>query len=325
MNAVVVSSVSELIGNTPMLAVSFPDAARGARMYAKLEMCNPMSSVKDRPALRMLQEAEQSGMLRPGASTVVEYSSGNMGIALAALCAARGYRYILVMPDNATAERIKVIQAFGAQIILTPYEEGQLATIARAKEVQESTPGAWLVDQSRNPNNTVAHYETTGPEIWTACHGEIDVFVCAVGTGGTLSGVAHYLKERREIYVVAVEPEGSAVLSGRPAGPHLIPGIGPGFIAETTDVGCIDEVVRVTDEAAGKTAREAASDLGLLVGVSSGAALHASRVVAGRDQWAGKTLVTVLPDTGERYLSIWDTLGVPPDGGCAKSNGEKGG
>jgi cysteine synthase len=314
MTALISSSLDDLIGHTPMLELSYPDMPPSVRMLAKLEMCNPMSSVKDRPALNMLREAERSGLLRRGGGTVVEYSSGNMGIALAALCAARGYRYILVMPDNATQERRQIVRAFGAQIVLTPHEDGLPAAIARACEITRSIPGAWLVDQSRNPDNTAAHYETTAPEIWAACDGTVDVFVCAVGTGGTLTGVARYLQQRRTVHVVAVEPAGSPVLSGGQSGPHRIPGIGPGFVADTTDARCIDEVVAVGDEDAGRATREIALRFGLLVGVSAGAAAYASRIIARRPQWAGATLVTVFPDSGERYLSIWNDLGAPAAG-----------
>ncbi|WP_433241325.1 cysteine synthase A [Streptosporangium sp. CA-135522] len=305
------SSLEELVGDTPLLRIAFPGTAAGVRLLAKLEMLNPLSSVKDRAALRMIQEAERSGALDPGGGTVVEASSGNTGITLAALCAARGHRCVIVLPDNATQERKSILRAFGAEIVLSPHQEGLLAAIALSEEIQRSIPGAWLVGQHRNPDNVAAHYDTTGPEIWNACAGDVDVFVCGVGTGGTLTGVARYLKERRDVHIVAVEPAGSPVLSGGERGPHRIPGLGGGFVNPVTDVSCIDEVITVSDEDAIETARELARSTGLLAGISSGAAAHAARVVASRDRWAGATVVTILPDSGERYLSIWDTPVTP--------------
>jgi cysteine synthase A len=302
----IATSVSDLVGNTPLLRLSFPDVPESVRLLAKLEMFNPLSSVKDRAALNMIREAERDGRLRPG-GTVIEYSSGNMGIALAAMCAARGYRYISVMPDNATIERHQMLRAFGAQIVVTDHKGGLVETIERAKAVQRSIPGSWLVDQGVNPHNAATHYVWTGPEIWTALDGGIDVLVCGVGTGGTISGTARYLKERREVHVVAVEPETSASISGGIVDAHRIPGIGPGFVQDNTDLSVIDEVLTVSDADAAATTRELAALNGLLVGISAGAATFASRTVAARQEWAGATIVTILPDTGERYLSFWDT------------------
>lgn len=308
----IVSCVEELVGDTPLLRLSLPGVPDGVRLLAKLELFNPTSSVKDRAALNMLAAAERDGRLAPG-GTVVEYSSGNTGISLAGLCAGRGHPFVLVMPDNATEERCGLVRAFGGRIVFTPHEGGLPATIEMARQVAASIPGAWLVDQSNNHDNTEAHYARTGPEILRACGGEIGVFVSPVGTGGTLTGVARYLKEHVDVHVVAVEPERSPVLSGGEPGPHGIPGIGPGFIAATTDVGRIDEIVTVSDVDAGSATRQIAARNGVLVGVSSGAAAHAARVVAGRPRWAGATVVVVLPDSGERYLSIWDTLGAQAD------------
>jgi cysteine synthase len=301
----IVSSLEELVGDTPMLRLSTEDS--NTRLLAKLEMFNPLSSVKDRAALNMIRAAERSGALRAGV-TVVEATSGNTGISLAALCAVRGYRCVLVMPDNATEERRRILRAFGAELVLSPFQDGLVGTMAKAQEVAASIPGSLYIGQDHNPDNPAAHYESTGPEIWTACEGVVDVFVCGVGTGGTLTGVARYLKERTDVHVVAVEPDGSPVLSGGERGTHRIPGIGGGIIQDNTDLSRVDEVLRVTDEDAAATTVALARELGLFVGVSSGAAVHAARTVAARPEWAGATVVTILPDTGERYLSIWDSL-----------------
>lgn len=301
----IVSRIDELVGDTPMLELSYSDLT--ARLLAKLEMFNPLSSVKDRAALHMLREAERSGRLHKGV-TVVEATSGNTGISLAALCAVRGYRCVLVMPDNATEERRRILRAFGAELVLSPFQDGLVGTMARARDLAASIPGAIYLGQDHNPNNPAAHYTTTGPEIWSACEGRVDVFVCCVGTGGTMTGVARYLKERTDVHVVAVEPDGSPVLSGGERGPHRIPGIGGGIIQDNTDLHCVDEVLRVTDGEAAATTVALAKQFGLFVGVSSGAAVHAARTVAARPEWAGATVVTILPDTGERYLSIWDSL-----------------
>jgi cysteine synthase A len=302
----IVSSLDELVGDTPLLQLPYPGLS--GRLLAKLEMFNPLSSVKDRAALHMIRSAERSGVLRSGV-TVVEATSGNTGISLAALCAVRGYRCVLVMPDNATEERRRILRAFGAELVLSPFQDGLVGTMARARSVAASIPGAVYLGQDHNPSNPDAHYTSTGPEIWSACSERVDVFVCCVGTGGTLSGVARYLKERTDVHVVAVEPSGSPVLSGGERGPHRIPGIGGGVVQDNTDLGCIDEVLQVSDSQAAATTVELAKRFGLFVGVSSGAAVHAARVVAARPEWAGATVVTILPDTGERYLSIWDSLG----------------
>jgi cysteine synthase A len=305
----VLSSMEELIGSTPMLELRPPGVPGTVRLLAKLEMLNPLSSIKDRTALRMIKGAEGSGLLAASGGTVIETSSGNTGIALAALCAVRGHRCIIVLPDNATAERRALLRAFGAEIVLSDHEKGLPAAIALGESIQRSIPGSWMAGQHGNPDNIAAHYETTGPEIFEACEGRVDVLVCGVGTGGTLTGVARYLKERGDTYVVGVEPAGSPVLSGGKPGPHRIPGLGGGFINPVTDVSCIDEIAIVTDREAAAATQYLASAYGLLTGVSSGAAVHASQVLARADRWAGATVVTILPDTGERYLSLWDSFG----------------
>ncbi|MDT0346884.1 PLP-dependent cysteine synthase family protein [Streptomyces litchfieldiae] len=300
----VVASMEELVGETPLLDVRLPGLAAGARLLAKLEMFNPLANVKDRAVLYMFTEAEESGLLPPTGGTVIECSSGSTGISLAALCAVRGHRCIIVMPDNATEERRQILRELGAEIISVPATDGLPAAWAFAEELQRATPGSWLPHQDTNPANLRAHYETTGPEIWAATGGDVDVLVCGVGTGGTLTGVARYLKERREVHVVAVEPASAAVLSGGEPGPHGIPGIGAGYVSEIMDLDLIDEVVAVPDEAAATTTREVTRATGLLVGVSSGAAAYASRLTSQQPRWAGATIVTVFPDTGERYLSM---------------------
>ena len=303
----IVRSIEELIGDTPMLQLSYPDLADGVRLLAKLEMFNPLASVKDRIALNMLNEAERTGKLSPGA-TVIEATSGNTGIALAALCAARGYGCLLVMPDNATDERIKMLRAFGAEIELTPHDEGLAGTIARATQLAAELPGSYQTAQEANLANPAAHYASTGPEIFEACGGEVDVLVCGVGTGGTLSGTGRYLKERRDVHVVAAEAAGSPMISLGVAGPHEIPGISGGMICDVLDLGVIDEVIRVNDADAYSATKALALENGLFVGISSGAAVHAAHTIGQQPRWAGATIVTVLPDTGQRYLSILDSV-----------------
>ncbi|MGK5169389.1 pyridoxal-phosphate dependent enzyme [Geodermatophilus sp. CPCC 205761] len=303
------TSIADLVGRTPLVELDLQrllDAEPGgARVLAKLEMLNPLSSSKDRAALSMLAGAEARGELAPG-GTVVEATSGNTGISLAALAAARGHRCIIVLPDNATPERLHILRALGAEVVRTPAEGRYEAAVAKAEEIHRATPGSWFCRQHENPDNVRAHLQTTGPEIWAATGGELDVLVCGVGTGGTLSGIARYVKQRRPgVRVVAVEPAGSPLLSGGVPGPHGIPGFNGGFIAATTDRDLIDEVVTVTDADALATAHRLARRAGLLVGVSAGAAVHASGIVAARAGLAGAVVVTVLPDTGERYLSAW--------------------
>jgi cysteine synthase A len=300
----VVESMEELVGGTPLMRVRLGGLPEEVLLLAKMEMFNPLSNVKDRAALFMLREAERTGLLPATGGTVIECSSGSTGISLAALCAVRGHRCIIVMPDNATRERREILRQFGAEVVLVPHQDGLPSAWRHAEELQRSLPGSWLPHQDRNPANVRAHYETTGPEIWAATNGAVDVLVCGVGTGGTLTGVARYLKERRDVHVVAVEPARSAVLSGGQAGPHGIPGIGAGYVSDITDLSLVDEVVAVPDDAAAATAHEVTRATGVLVGISSGAAAHASRLVGRQPQWAGATVVTVFPDTGERYLSL---------------------
>ncbi len=298
-------SIEDLVGGTPLLRLPVPDAAPGAVVLAKLESANPLGSIKDRAALWMLRAAEESGDLRPG-GTVIEATSGNTGIALAALCAARGYRCLIVLPDNATAERLGLLEALGAEIYLTPRAERYQGAIVKAEELHAAMPDAWFPRRHANPDNIRAHRESTGPEIWADTDGAVDVLVCGVGTGGTLTGTAAHLKEcNPAVRAVAVEPAGSPVLSGGPGGSHAIPGLNGGFIADTTDVTLIDEVLIATDAEALETARWLARTCGVLAGVSSGAAVHAAIRVAARPESAGRTIVAVLPDTGERYLSMW--------------------
>ena len=298
------ASLEGLIGSTPMVRVDLGLPETGTTIYAKLEMANPLSSVKDRTGLYMIEAAERRGELRRGEGTVVEASSGNTGISLAALCAARGYKCVIVLPDNATNERVQLLRAFGAEIVQTPHELGYVAAIEKAQEIHAERPGSWFACQHENPDNTAAHYATTGPEIWADTEGKVDVLVCGVGTGGTLTGTARFLKEQNPaLRVVAVEPSRSPVLSEGWGGPHRIPGLNGGFVAPTTDVAVIDDVLTVSDEDAFATARWLARTAGLLVGVSSGAAAQGCKVLATRPEYADKTFVTVFPDTGERYLS----------------------
>ncbi|MFB7915462.1 PLP-dependent cysteine synthase family protein [Streptomyces sp. NPDC056061] len=301
----VAESVDDLVGNTPLLRLHPHGMSPRVRLLAKLEMFNPLASVKDRAALYMLRRAEADGLVPATGGTVVECSSGSTGISLAALCAARGHRCVIVMPDNATEERVLLLRSLGAEVVLVPHRDGLPAAWLHAERLQRDTPGSWLAHQDRNPDNVRAHEETTGPEIWDATGGDIDVLVCGVGTGGTLTGLARHLKHRRPgLHVVAVEPATSAVLSGGEPGPHNIPGIGAGYVSDITDVHLIDEVVAVTDEDAAEAARAVTATTGLPVGISSGAAVHACRVVADRIAERSPTIVTVLPDTGERYLSL---------------------
>ncbi|AWI32777.1 cysteine synthase family protein [Streptomyces sp. ICN441] len=302
----IAAGLEELIGNTPLVRLAVPDAAPGTEVLAKIESANPFASSKDRAALAMLDGAEQRGELAPG-GTVVESTSGNTGIALAALSAVRGYRCVVVLPDSATPERIGLLTALGAEIVQTPSEEGFAGAIAKAEEVQAAIPGSWYVRQHENPDNVRAHYETTGPEIWADSGGRVDVLVAGVGTGGTLTGAGRFLRERNPgVEIVAVEPEGSPVLSRGYAGSHRIPGLNGGFVSPTTDVSLIDRVLTCSDEAALATARALTRQQALFAGLSSGAAVHAAALLARDPQYAGRTIVTVLPDTGERYVSIWN-------------------
>ncbi|MCY0937382.1 cysteine synthase A [Streptomyces sp. H34-S4] len=302
----IAAGVEELIGNTPLVRLAVADAGPSVRVLAKLESANPYASAKDRAALYMIRAAEQRGDLVPG-STVIEATSGNTGITLAALSAVRGYRCVVVLPDSATSERIGLLGALGAEVVHTPAAEGFAAAIAKAEEIEAATPGSWYMRQHENPDNVRAHYETTGPEIWADTGGRVDVLVAGVGTGGTLTGAGRYLRERNpDLEVVAVEPENSPVLSQGYSGAHRIPGLNGGFVSPTTDISLIDRVLTCSDEAALATARALLREQGLFAGLSSGAAAFGAAELARRPEYAGKTIVTILPDTGERYVSIWN-------------------
>ena len=297
-------SLTELIGHTPLLALTGYCRENGlnATIAAKLEAFNPAGSVKDRTASAMLDAAEESGALRPG-GTIIEPTSGNTGIGLAWIAAARGYRTLIVMPDSMSPERRALIQAYGAELVLTDGALGMKGAIARAQELHEQIAGSLIPDQFSNPANPAVHRRTTGPEIWEDTDGKVDIFVAGVGTGGTLTGVAEYLKAQNPaVRVVAVEPAASAVLEGGAPGPHGLQGIGAGFVPATLNTSAYDEVIPVTDEEAFAARRALVRLDGVLAGISSGAALHAATVLARREENAGKLIVALLPDTGERYL-----------------------
>ena len=300
--AKIYSDITELIGGTPLVRLS--RFAPGLGVLAKLERQNPAGSAKDRVALSMLRAAEAEGRLAPG-GLVIEPTSGNTGIGLAALAAALGYRAVIVMPDSMSPERVKLIAAYGAEVVLTPGAEGMSGAVAKAEEISARSPGSIVAGQFSNPANPRAHYETTGPEIWRDTDGRVAAFVCGVGTGGTITGVGRYLKEQDPaVRVIAMEPASSPLLSEGRAGAHAIQGIGANFVPEALDTSVYDEVVAVTDEDALSAMRELARTEGLLCGVSSGAAAFAARELAKRPEFAGKSVVCLLPDTGERYLSV---------------------
>ena len=298
-------NILEKVGGTPLVEISSKLNKGGAKVLAKVEFFNPGGSVKDRIALAMVEAAEKTGTLTPGA-TIIEPTSGNTGVGLALVSAVKGYHLILTMPETMSIERRKLAAAYGAEIVLTPGSAGMKGAIAKANELRDATPGAVILQQFENPANPIKHEVTTGPEIWADTDGEVAAFVAGVGTGGTLSGVGHYLKSKNPaVKVFAVEPDTSPVLSEGKAGPHKIQGIGAGFVPKTLDTGVYDEVIKASAENAGKTARAAAAQEGLLVGISSGAALWAALELSKRPEFAGKTIVALLPDTGERYLSTW--------------------
>ncbi|MBR2405839.1 MAG: cysteine synthase A [Clostridia bacterium] len=302
---VIATSIDQLIGNTPLLELTHIEAEYGlhARILAKLEYLNPAGSVKDRVALAMIQAAEADGRLQPGA-TIIEPTSGNTGIGLAAVAAVRGYRLMLVMPDTMSVERRRLAAAYGAEVVLTPGALGMNGAIQKAEELAAAISGSLVAGQFINPANPAAHEATTGPEIWNDTDGNVDLFVAGVGTGGTITGTGRYLKSQNPtVQVIGVEPADSPILSGGTAGPHGLQGIGAGFVPEVLDTSLLDEVITVTTDEAYAAARLIAKREGALVGISSGAALHAAIELAKRSENKGKTIVVLLPDTGDRYLS----------------------
>ena len=303
--AQIAKQLTELVGNTPLLQLSKFSQEKGlaAPVVAKVEFFNPGGSVKDRIALAMIEEAEKSGVLKPGA-TIIEPTSGNTGVGLALVSAVKGYHLILTMPETMSVERRNLVKAYGAEVRLTPGKDGMKGAIQAAEALRDSIPGSVILQQFENPANPSRHYATTGPEIWNQTDGDIAAFVAGVGTGGTVSGVGKYLKEKNpNVKVFAVEPKSSPVLNGGQSGPHKIQGIGAGFIPKTYNSDVIDEVIDVENDDAIRTSREVAQKEGLLVGISAGAALYAAFDVAKRPEFAGKRVVALLPDTGERYLS----------------------
>ena len=301
----IAKNILDRVGGTPLVDIS-PKLNKGAaRVLAKVEYFNPGGSVKDRIALAMVEAAEKSGTLRPGA-TIIEPTSGNTGVGLAFVSAVRGYHLILTMPETMSVERRKLAAAYGAEIVLTPGAAGMKGAIAKANELRDSTPGSVILQQFENPANPEVHYRTTGPEIWNGTDGDVAAFVAGVGTGGTITGAGRYLREKNpDVKLFAVEPDTSPVLSGGQPGPHKIQGIGAGFVPKVLDTSLLSEVIKVSADDAGATARAAGANEGLLVGISSGASLWAALELSKRPEFAGKTIVALLPDTGERYLSTW--------------------
>lgn len=301
----IAKQLTELIGHTPLLELTKFSASHGLQtpIIAKVEYFNPGGSVKDRIALAMIEDAEPRGILKPGA-TIIEPTSGNTGVGLALVSAVKGYKLILTMPETMSIERRNLVKAYGAEVRLTSGKDGMAGAIKAAEELRDSIPGSVILQQFENGANPARHYATTGPEIWQDTDGKVDIFVAGVGTGGTVSGIAKYLKEQNpNVKIVAVEPLSSPVLNGGQSGPHKIQGIGAGFVPKTYDASLIDEVLDIDNDDAIRTGRELAQQDGLLVGISSGAAAYAASVLAKRPENAGKTIVTLLPDTGERYLS----------------------
>ena len=301
----VAKKLTDLIGNTPLLEFSNFNASKGlkAKLIGKLEYFNPAGSVKDRIALAMIEDAEQKGLLKPGA-TIIEPTSGNTGVGLAFVSAAKGYKLVLTMPETMSVERRNLLKALGAHLVLTPGADGMKGAIAKAESLRDETPGSVILQQFENPANPLIHRLTTGEEIWRDTDGQVDIFCAGVGTGGTISGVGEALKaHRKEIRIIGIEPESSAVLSGKEAGPHMIQGIGAGFVPKTYNAGVVDQIMPISNNDAIRTSREVAAEEGLLVGISSGAALYAATQLAMLPENEGKTIVVLLPDTGERYLS----------------------
>ena len=307
----VYQSVEQLIGRTPLLELCRLEQEQGlkAKVLVKLEKYNPGGSVKDRVALNMIDDAERKGLLKPGAA-IIEPTSGSTGIGLAVIAAVRGYRTIIVMPDSMSVERQMLMRAYGAEVVLTPGAEGMTGANKKAEELAKEIPGSFIPAQFDNPSNPAAHLATTGAEIWEDTDGQVDLFVAGVGTGGTITGTGKYLKGKNPaVKVVAVEPEASPLLSGGKAGPHPLQGIGANFVPSVLDTGIYDEIVQVSGEAAYQTCQAAARQEGILVGITSGAAIYAAMQLAKRPENQGKTIVALLPDTGERYLSTPGFIG----------------
>lgn len=301
-----VNSTLELIGNTPLLKADRYAKAAGAtdaNLFVKLELFNPAGSVKDRIALGMIEDAEAKGVLKPGA-TLIEPTSGNTGIGIAAVAAVKGYKAIITLPETMSVERRNLLKAYGAELVLTDGAQGMKGAIAKANELHEQIPGSYILEQFDNPANATSHEKTTGPEIWEQTDGHVDIFIAGVGTGGTLTGVGHFLKQKNpDVKIIAVEPAGSPVLSKGQAGPHKIQGIGAGFIPKVLDTKVYDEIITIENDDAFEEGRRFAVSEGVLVGISSGAALKAADIIASRPENKGKNIVALLPDSGDRYLS----------------------